>query len=106
MPFIAVLEDDPRRIAAMRNAAAGDLADYEIQLFSNAREMERWLTTNLDQLRLLSLDCDVDSTAITDPDCGSGEDITRFLVSQPPESRLRIRRRVGRGVPTESRDQA
>ncbi len=90
MPLIAVLEDDPRRFTAIRSAAAGELADCEIQLFSDAREMEQWLSLNLKRLQLLSLDCDLDSTAMIDGDCGSGEDITRFLASKSPKCPILI----------------
>jgi hypothetical protein len=84
MSLIAVLEDDSRRIAAIRAAAASLLADCEIKLFSDAREMERWLVSNLSRLQLLSLDCDLDSMAITGDDVGTGETITAFLVSHLP----------------------
>ena len=80
--LIAVLEDDPRRITAMRNAPLA--ADrYERKIFSSAPELITWLKSNLDGVALLSLDRDLDSTAVRDDGCGNGEDVTAYLLTQP-----------------------
>lgn len=79
MPLIAVLEDDARRIAQMQFASASLLGEHEIQFFTDAHEMKNWLSSNLDRVQLLSLDCDLDATALSGVECGSGEDVTAFL---------------------------
>ena len=85
MPTIAVLEDDQRRITAIRAAAKQHFADYELLMFVSAREMIEWLVSAPHDLLLLSLDCDLDSTAIDDNDCGTGEDVTGYLASNLPD---------------------
>ena len=85
MPTIAVLEDDQRRISAIQAAARQFLTDYELRIFISAREMITWLADAPRNVRLLSLDCDLDSTAIDDIDCGTGEDVTSYLASNLPD---------------------
>ena len=85
MPTIAVLEDDQRRITAIRAAAKQHFADYDLRIFISAREMIDWLVNAPQDVRALSLDCDLDSTALDGNDCGTGEDVTAFLVSNLPD---------------------
>ena len=84
MSVIAVLEDDQRRITAITNSGKTHLAGYEMRLFRSAREMVAWLAEGLEDVALISLDCDLDSTVIHDDSCGSGEDVTAFLVHNLP----------------------
>ena len=79
--LIAVLEDDPRRITAMRNATL-DTDRYERKMFDSATELISWLESNLERVALFSLDRDLDSTAVHDDKCGNGEDVTAFLLAQ------------------------
>ena len=69
MPTIAVLEDDQRRITAIRAAARTHFADHDIRVFLSAREMIAWLSSGPQDVRLISLDCDLDSTAVHDDTC-------------------------------------
>lgn len=85
MPLIAVLEDDTRRIAEMQSAAATVLVEYEFCFFADAHEMTKWLSSNMVHVSLLSLDCDLDATAITGVECGSGENVTAFLAKHIPK---------------------
>jgi hypothetical protein len=85
MSIIAVLEDDPRRIAAMRTAARTHLVDYDVRIFVSAREMIDWLADGAQDVRLISLDCDLDSAARGVDTCGSGEDVTEYLVCNLPD---------------------
>lgn len=80
MSIIAVLEDDQRRITAINAAGRERLVDFEIRVFASARRMVDWLSTQPSGIRLISLDCDLDATAVDDDTCGSGEDVTAFLV--------------------------
>jgi hypothetical protein len=79
--LIAILEDDPRRITAMRNAPL-DSDRYERKIFASATELITWLKSNMECVALLSLDRDLDSTAVHDDGCGNGEDVTAFLLTQ------------------------
>jgi hypothetical protein len=90
MPIIAVLEDDQRRITAIRAAGQTQLTDHDIRIFVSAREMIAWLSGEPQDVRLISLDCDLDSTALHDDTCGSGEDVTAFLACNIPECAVLI----------------
>ena len=79
--LIAILEDDPGRITAMRNASLGT-DRYERKIFASATELITWLESNLERVALLSLDRDLDSTVVHDDRCGDGEDVTAFLLAQ------------------------
>jgi len=79
--LIVILEDDPGRTNAMRNAWL-PIGQCERLLFSSASELISWLETNLGRVDLLSLDRDLDSVAAQDEACGNGEDVTAFLVAQ------------------------
>lgn len=90
MPAIAVLEDDPRRISAIQAAARQCFSGYELHIFISARKMIAWLEDAPRDIRLLSLDCDLDSTTIDDVDCGSGEDVTAYLAANLPDCPILI----------------
>ena len=79
MRTIAILEDDQRRVAAMLNACAPYFPGLEICIFGSAAEMIAWLVGHHHDVCVISLDCDLDATALTDGDCGSGEDVSGFL---------------------------
>jgi hypothetical protein len=85
MPTIAVLEDDQRRIRALRVAALRHFAEFDLRVFISARDMIEWLANGPQDVRLLSLDCDLDSTVIHDDTCGTGEDVVGFLVRNVPD---------------------
>ena len=85
MPTIAVLEDDQRRITAIRAAAKHHLAAFDLRIFISAREMIEWLTNGSQDVRILSLDCDLDATAFGDDNCGTGEDVTAYLACNLPD---------------------
>ncbi len=85
MTTIAVLEDDQRRISAIRAAAQQHFAGYELRIFISALEMIAWLAYAPRHVAILSLDCDLDSTATADRECGTGEDVTAYLASSVPE---------------------
>jgi hypothetical protein len=83
MQQIAILEDDAFRTTSMRQAATQEFPGYEFHWFSDAFEMVEWLKVNLHLVRLLSLDHDLDSTAIAGGERGSGGDVVAFLIAQP-----------------------
>jgi CheY-like chemotaxis protein len=84
MPIIAVLEDDQRRISAMREAVRADFSEFDLRIFVSAPEMIEWLTVHLPDVLLISLDRDLDASAVVDAGCGSGEDVTAYLVRNMP----------------------
>jgi len=61
------------------------LAEYELCFFDDAHEMTKWLSSNLNRVSLLSLDCDLDASAIAGAECGSGENVTAFLAQHIPK---------------------
>lgn len=58
--YIAVLEDDPERIAVMKELAEAQFSKYACIVIDNAPDMIEWLKTNSNHLALLSLDHDLD----------------------------------------------
>jgi len=83
MTLIAVLEDDPRRVRAMRDALK-QLDRCQLLIFRSAFEMIAWLESNSAGAQIISLDVDLDATALEGDDCGSGEDVSAFLAQNPP----------------------
>lgn len=90
MPIIAVLEDDQRRITVIRAVANQHFGHYELLVFVSAREMIKWLINKPHDVKIILLDCDLDSTAIYDCDCGAGEDVTAYLASNLPDCPVMI----------------
>lgn len=82
MPRILALEDDARRIGAFRSVVRSVLRGFELLVFVDAPEMINWLSINLNASDILSLDRDLDATSVTDRNCGTGEDVTDFLIQQ------------------------
>ncbi len=84
MRVVAVLEDDLRRIEAMRNAVRSYLPEYDVRFFAAAPSMIAWLTSSIDEVGVVSLDYDLDATAAFDDGCGSGMDVAAFLAVDAP----------------------
>ena len=83
---IAILEDDPGRIAEMRFCLAEALPNVESVFFENAHDMIAWLEANLGDVILISLDHDL---PLRRPDgkpivCGDGRMVADYLASLPP----------------------
>ncbi len=80
---IAVLEDDQRRIDAMRAAASVVLVDFLFIRFCVAGELLGWLNRPWTEVAVLSLDCDLDSMVVSGQDSGSGEEVVAELCRMP-----------------------
>jgi hypothetical protein len=83
---IAILEDDPNRIAAMRTCLAETLPGMEAIIFEDAQKMIARLSECLGEIVLISLDHDLplrdhEGMAI---DCGTGRQVADYLASFPP----------------------
>jgi hypothetical protein len=84
---IAVLEDNPERIAAMRRSLSDRFYQYEVRFFDDATDMKAFLETSLPETLLICLDHDLElkhlSTGeVVDP--GTGRDIADFLSARAP----------------------
>jgi hypothetical protein len=83
MTLIVVLEDDPRRVRAM-GQAVDCMNQCEMIVFATAPAMILWLASNPGGAQLLSLDIELDASALEREDCGSGEDVAAVLMQRPP----------------------
>ena len=84
---ILILDDEPDRIAAMREVIERELDGAELICFDNAPDMIRWLRTNSAAIALICLDHDLGPNRIRDGsvfDPGIGRDVADFLASGPP----------------------
>jgi hypothetical protein len=84
---IAILEDDTRRVEAMRPVLADLAPDHAIAVFDSAPRMIAWLKDNLDRTALVSLDNDLippltEAGPVVSPGCGL--DVAAFLAGRPP----------------------
>lgn len=99
MPIIAVLEDDQRRITSIHKIAQLEFANYQLRIFLSARDMIAWLSDEPPDIKLISLDCDLDLTAVHDDNCGSGEDVSAFLARNPIDCPILIHSSNAMGAP-------
>lgn len=88
MPMkIVILEDDQRRVEAMRDRLADRFYQFEHVFFDTAAELNEYLSKHLNEVIVLSLDHDlelkVDSTGTT-YDAGTGRDVADYLARQEP----------------------
>jgi len=83
---VAILEDDPNRITAMRACVTETLPGIEVVVFDDAREMIGWLGRNLGDVVLTSLDHDLPLRGHEGKtiDCGTGREVADYLASVPP----------------------
>lgn len=79
-----VLEDNPNRTAAFRNAAKLRRQPGEIRIWRIAAQMIQELPELLSRATLLSLDHDLYKQDESDPDPGCGRDVADYLAGQEP----------------------
>jgi hypothetical protein len=85
--YIAILEDDPRRLSSMRECVARHLPAYEIAAFDNADEMIVWLEDHLADAALISLDHDLPLVQMREGepvDAGTGRMVADWLAARTP----------------------
>jgi len=83
--YIAILEDDVRRLAAMRECVASHQPAYEIAAFDNADEMIGWLEDHLAEVALISLDHDLPLMQMREGvrvDAGDGRMVADWLAGR------------------------
>ncbi len=88
MPMkIVILEDDQRRVEAMRDRLADRFYQFEHVFFDSSTELNEYLEKHLNEVIVLSLDHDlelkVDSTGTTN-DAGTGREVADYLARQGP----------------------
>ncbi len=81
---IVILEDDARRIAAMREVLAAGFADHPLFLLWDAPKMIAWLRLHLAEVALLSLDNDLIDPEGVSVELGEGRDVADFLAGLAP----------------------
>ena len=83
---MAILEDDPARIAVMRRCLTSVLSSTKPVFFEHAQQMIVWLGSHLGDVVLISLDHDLPlrSHNGAKTDCGTGREVADFLASLPP----------------------
>ena len=86
--YIAILEDDDRRLGAMCACVEARWAAYAAVAFDNAGEMIAWLGDHLAEVALISLDHDLplaqtrgDGAAV---EAGDGRMVADWLAARPP----------------------
>ena len=86
-PTIAILDDKPDRIAAMRAVLAEHVLRHFIVTFDNAPDTIIWLRDHLSEVALICLDHDLgpnrrQGDEVVDP--GIGRDVADFLATRSP----------------------
>jgi FixJ family two-component response regulator len=86
--IIAILDDEPDRLAAMRPLLTERFSQYGIETFDNAPDMVRWLHEHLREAVLISLDHDLGPDRRRNGrkfDPGIGRDVVDFLATHRPQ---------------------
>ena len=84
---LAVLEDDERRLEAMRRILRRRMPEFDVVAFDVFEDMIRFLEQSLSQLIVISLDHDLPVLVTEDGarrDAGSGRDVADHLASKAP----------------------
>jgi hypothetical protein len=87
-PIIALLDDEPDRLAAMRPLLAERFPRCEVVTFDNAPDMIVWLHAHLSEVVLISLDHDLGPDRRRDGrkfDPGIGRDVADYLSTSRPQ---------------------
>jgi len=84
--FVAILEDNGDRVAAMRTALGAALPGARPVFFAEARTMMTWLESHLVGVILISLDHDLPVRGAPGQsfDCGTGRQVAEYLATLPP----------------------
>jgi len=86
-PVVAILEDDPARVAAMSAVLGQSIPAARPVFFEDAEQMLTWLAEHLDEVALISLDHDLPIRRDEENrliDCGTGRQVADWLAARPP----------------------
>lgn len=84
---IAILDDDPSRIQAMKESVSRQLPRCREVTFDNAPDMIEWLQKHWMEASILSLDHDLGLERVRNGelfDPGTGRDVVNYLATQTP----------------------
>jgi hypothetical protein len=87
-PIIAILDDEPDRLAAMRPLLAERFPQFEVVTFDNAPDMIVWLHAHLSEVAVISLDHDLGPDRRRQGrkfDPGIGRDVADYLSTSRPQ---------------------
>lgn len=81
-----ILDDDARRVEAMRDVLGEHFSHLRPRVFATAPESIQWLAAHLDEAALITLDHDLDPLEDPPPetDPGTGRDVADFLAANAP----------------------
>lgn len=99
---IAILDDEPERIAAMAPLLRTRFSDYFVCTLGNAPDFIEWLRVHLVETALICLDHDLGPNRTRDGvpfDPGTGRDVADFLADQSPACPVIIHSTNGYAVP-------
>jgi hypothetical protein len=80
--YVVILEDDARRVGAMREQLDAILASHVVIVFDASHRMIAWLKDHVGETGLIPLDHDLPINLQRDYGCG--RDVADYLASQPP----------------------
>jgi hypothetical protein len=85
--IIALLDDEPDRIAVMKPWLLENLPSFQVEVFENAPDMIEWLASGVNRCRLICLDHDLGPNQnrngqVFDP--GTGRDVADALAQSAP----------------------
>ena len=86
-PVILILDDNEDRLMAMQSLLTESYPQYQIELFDNAPDTNKWLKENLSSVVFMSLDHDLGPNReregqVFDP--GTGKDVVDYLETKKP----------------------
>lgn len=85
--FLAILEDDADRQAAMADCLEDRFPQYPIRFFATAAEMIWFLRRHLPEVLAIGLDHDLELVPVVREsvlDSGTGRDVAEYLASETP----------------------
>jgi hypothetical protein len=101
--YAALLEDDERRVEAMRAVLAAHWPDLRLIVFDDAPAMISWMASGLAETRVILLDHDLGPSRPSGRgerfDPGDGRDVTRALACHAPQCPVLIHSTNSTAVP-------
>jgi hypothetical protein len=102
MGIVAILDDEPERLAIMEPLLCERFLQFEIRTFDSAPDMIGWLKHGVQKLVLICLDHDLGPNRMRDDDefdPGTGRDVADYLATQTPTCPVIVHSTNGLAVP-------